>query len=156
MKPWRTTLTIAFASLLSMGCERTTTADDIIGRYRLNRGKASDVLVLRADGIYLHYYRPPNGVPRTDTARWTSERTGRGFQVEFEMFSHYSRAEHFPSERIGRGFWIVRVERSWRGQIRLPVDTDINLYYVLEAPDSTEISTVMEHLEPRPARSDAH
>lgn len=121
---------LALASITVACSQPITDLYSVVGRYQLNKGDAEDVITVRADGSYIHAYRPRFGSQVVDTARWTLKHEGGDVQIEFEKFSHYSRTEFFPGEQILRGFWIVDIEKNWRGQIRMAVDTDIGLYYI--------------------------
>lgn len=120
------------AFLVSACSQPSLQHEEVMGRYRLNKGNAEDVLILLSDGSYIHRYQSADGFQVADTASWKLIRAGEKTQVEFTSFSHYSRREFFPAQRVVRGLWIVDIDKNWQGKLRLGVDEDIGLYYSRE------------------------
>jgi len=112
-------------------------ADDVVGRYRLNQGHATDVVEVRANGTYIHRYTAPPRPAVVDSGRWTLEQVNDRPAVVFDGFVHHSRSEFFPWAPIEPSIFPAPVERTG-STLKLTVDDDINLAYVKQ--DGTDTS----------------
>lgn len=80
------------------------------GHYIANYKKENDALEVKADGTYIHRYEVSEGMEKIDTQHWTFEYDDGEPMITFENFS-------FGSSGYGTkqpGFWVVRVEKTWK------------------------------------------
>jgi hypothetical protein len=117
---------VAVLSALSSGagCSHRIDREAIPGKYVANYDKGAEAIELRRDGTYVYDCRLNNGNELDNVDHWTF-----GYE-EGEpriTFSHFLSC--LPEYGAKRGYWDVRVERSWLGVLRLPLDPDLNYYY---------------------------
>lgn len=122
------------AAIVTVACTRPAPPEAVPGTYVMNRGQAADTLVVLVDGRYWRRYVPPVGAAAVDTGRWEYDTMpGDAPRVSFARFPVRWQAETFPPDttwRIGPpGWWPPEVEQTWRGQVRLPVDSDLGWAY---------------------------
>ena len=100
-----------------------------------------DVLEIKRDGTYFYTCRLNKLPDFESTAHWTnaspdtSDFTNQGhwnlhndagqFRVAFDHFRFCASDYRRPA-----GFWDVPVRRSWKGMTQLPIDPDVNYYFV--------------------------
>ena len=114
-----------------MACadQRPIERSALVGTYVLNRGEASDVIEVRADGTYVHSYKTTDGVTHTGQDRWYLEPLDGEQRITFEGFVF-----GLPGRGVGgRSVWNVATERV-AGSIRLGVDEDLGLWYQQQPP----------------------
>jgi hypothetical protein len=119
--------------IAGMACadQRPIERSALVGTYVLNRGEASDVIEVRADGTYLHSSKAAGGVTQTRQDRWYLEPLDGEQRITFEGFVFT-----LPGYGIEKpGFWNVAIERV-AGSIRLGVDDDVGIWYQKQPPDS--------------------
>ena len=121
---------LATVVLLVLGCGEPPSAQSVLGRYVMNKGRASDVLLVRSDGKWVHEYRFPTEPAIIDSGSWVFREVDNDAAVEFLGFTMRSRRETFPEAQFGRGDWVAFVERGWGGQHRFSVDDDVGWAYV--------------------------
>lgn len=132
-----------FAVLLAplVGCSHKIDPLDVVGKYSANLGKGVDVLEVKRDGTYLYTCDPSKAPDFSNTGHWKGSSSNvSGFTNENNWSLHYDNGEPrmtFDKFRFcaldyrkPAGYWDVSVQRSWRGVIRLPIDRDINFYFV--------------------------
>jgi hypothetical protein len=104
----------------------------LVGTYVLNRGEASDVIEVMADGTYVHSYKTTGGVTHTGQNRWYLEPLDGEERITFKGFVFA-----LPGRGTGgrRSFWNVAIERV-AGSIRFGIDEDLGLWYQKQPPDS--------------------
>jgi hypothetical protein len=125
---------IAYLCLVSLllvgGCSKAIEHDEILGHYQLSTPQFRDTLELYDDGSYIHSFTSPTGDVTIDRGRWEFTRESGRLALVFHGFTHRARAYYAPSAPREAGMWPVVIEKTWRGQIRLEVDRDIDLFYV--------------------------
>ena len=129
MTNWLTTCIV----IANMACadQRPIERSALVGTYVLNRGEASDVIEVRADGTYVHSYKTTGGVTHTSQDRWYLDPLDGEQRITFEGFVFA-----LPGRGSGgRNSWDVAIERV-AGSIRLGVDEDLGLWYQKQPPDS--------------------
>ena len=121
---WRYFVLVTLVTCL--GCSRMIDRSFVIGRYEANHRKAIDNLQLNSDGTYVHYFKTHESKEFKASDKWEFEYTNGKPTITFSKFSFglsgYGTAQP--------GFWIVQVERSLTGDIRLCIDPDLGYYYV--------------------------
>jgi hypothetical protein len=110
-------------------CGRKLEPADLIGRYVSNRGAATDVVELRADGTYVHTFGIPGKPPFVNTNRWEFQYRKGEPRLTFWEFVFKSTKGPIG----GPAIWDVEIERS-RGRLRLCISPDLDHYYVKEHP----------------------
>ena len=81
------------------------------------------MLELYSGGTYIHTYRPNGGNEIRDGGNWKFYEENGTPRVTFGGFLP-SLGNHI------RGNWDVEVGRSWRGELRFCIDSDLNYYYI--------------------------
>jgi len=120
------TCALVLALFVSIGCTKAIDSFMVIGTYKANHGKGSDVLQLQADGIYLYRYTSADGNELNNTSKWEFEYRDGKPTIAFSRFVF-----GLPGYREkGPGFWIVEVEKSIIGNtIHLCLDPDLGYFY---------------------------
>jgi len=134
-----------FAALLGalvlVGCSRKVGPSDVLGTYVANRDKGVDVLEVKKDGTYFYTCKLGKAPDFANTAHWTNSSSDvSDFTNENHWSLHYEDGEPrvtFDNFRFcardyrrAAGFWDVSVQSSSTGAIRLPIDRDVNFYFV--------------------------
>jgi len=134
-----------FAALLGalvlVGCSRKVGPSDVLGTYVANRDKGVDVLEVKKDGTYFYTCKLGKAPDFANTAHWTNSSPDvSDFTSENHWSLHYEDGEprvtfdnfRFCARDYRRpaGFWDVSVQSSWTGAMRLPIDRDVNSYFV--------------------------
>ena len=111
---------------VSTGCSPTIERRALLGKYVANHGKGLDAIELKHDGSYVYFYRSSSGKEFRNAGRWTFYRQDNAPRITFNDFvfglGGYGGAKP--------GYWDVEIERSWRGELRLSLDPDLNYYYL--------------------------
>jgi aminoglycoside 6'-N-acetyltransferase I len=120
--------------LVSAACsEWPIGARELPGTYVMNRGRAADTLILDRQGHFRRIYAMPDKPVVIDSGRWTVDTFHETVYVAFATFSQRWRAESdmgaLPRYPIAAGPWRAPPERGFSGQIRLPVDPDLDWVY---------------------------
>ena len=132
---------VLVVAVVLVGCSHKIGSLDVVGTYVANRGKGVDVLEVKRDGTYLYTCNPGKAPDFSNTGHWKSSSSDvSSFTNENTWSLHYDDGEPrmtFDDFRFcaldyrkPAGYWDVSVQRSWRGRIQLPVDRDVNFYFV--------------------------
>lgn len=141
MNHWWVIAVLLAALALAGGCSHKIGPLDVVGTYVANRGKGIDVLEVKRDGTYLYTCNPGKAPDFSNTRhRQGSSSVASSFTNENHWSLHYDDGEPrmtFDDFRFcavdyrkPAGYWDVSVQRSWRGVLRLPIDRDVNFYFV--------------------------
>jgi hypothetical protein len=133
--------TALLGDLVLVGCSHKVGPSDVLGTYVANRDKGADVLEVKKDGTYFYTCKLGETPDFANTAHWkNSSPDVSNFTNENHWSLHYDDGEprmtfddfRFCARdyRKAAGFWDVSVQRSWRGAFRLPIDRDVNFYFV--------------------------
>lgn len=137
---WSVFATI-LATLALVGCSHKISPLDVAGTYVANRGKGVDVLEVKKDGTYVYTCNPAKAPDFSNTSHWKGSSSDASSFTNGNNWSlHYDDGEPrmtFDGFRFcaldyrkQAGYWDVSVQRSWRGVLRLPIDRDVNFYFV--------------------------
>jgi hypothetical protein len=129
------------AALLLDGCSARVTVSEVVGTYVANRGHGVDVLEIKGDGTYFYTCKFGEAPDFENTIHSSNAPQDRSDFINHDHWSlHYDNGDlritldHFQAcaldYRRPAGFWDVPVKRSWTGGIRLPIDSDVNYYFV--------------------------
>jgi hypothetical protein len=121
---------LAIGMLLAASCGEPPSSQHVVGRYEMNEGRASDALLIRSDGKWVHEYRYPTEPAVVDSGAWTFQVVDGEPAVEFLDFTVRSRRETFPQSPIRRGTWVAFIERGFDRRVRFSVDDDLGWMYV--------------------------
>jgi hypothetical protein len=135
------TFAALLAALVLVGCSHKVGPSDVLGTYVANRDKGVDVLEIKKDGTYFYTCKLGKAPDFANTGhRTNSSPDVSDFTNENHWSLHYEDSEPrltFDNFRFcardyrrAAGFWDVSVQRSWRGAIQLPIDRDVNFYFV--------------------------
>jgi hypothetical protein len=124
-----------------LGCSRKVGISDVLGTYAANRGQTVDTLEIKKDGSYFYTCKLASTPDFGNTAHWsnaspdTSDFTNEDhWKLHIDDGKPRITLDHFRAcardYRRPPGFWDLPVERSWRGTIQLPIDSDVNYYWV--------------------------
>jgi hypothetical protein len=117
------TLLLTFGAVSLEACSDRFTSGELIGSYALNVGVGSDILVLRADGSFLHSYQD-SSLPRIELGgKWELDNVADGQVVSLEGFTDLPTKSAQES-----GYYVLRPTRFF-GSIRLMRNFDLNEFY---------------------------
>jgi hypothetical protein len=111
--------------LICFGCEKPIERAMVIGKYKANHQKGIDSLELKPDGTYSYNYKALDGKETENANNWQFEYSEGRPTLTFHGFV-------FGLPGYGStqaGFWVVEVKRSFAGNLRLYIDTDLGYYY---------------------------
>jgi hypothetical protein len=111
--------------LVCFGCEKSIERPMVIGKYRANHQKGIDSLELKPDGNYTYNYKALDGKEIENSNRWEFEYSNDRSTITFHSFVFG--LPGYGSKQAG--FWVVEVKRSFAGNLRLYIDTDLGYYY---------------------------
>ena len=120
----------AAALLLVAGCQRRVAVADLPGLYVLNGRSGFDSLRLESDGTYLHTYQPFGDAGAVhDSGSWSADTTNGGtLRLHLENFVVLSQPD--PQRFLPkRGLWILELDKASRGVPRIPVESDLGLFF---------------------------
>lgn len=117
---------VVAATLIAAACSPKIDRTAILGRYVANHGKGLDAIELKQDGTYSYLYWPQGGAEFRNSGRWTFYYQNSEPRVTFRDFVFGLR----DYSGTMPGYWDVGVEQSWLGKLRLPLDADLNYYYL--------------------------
>ncbi len=122
-----------FLALLSIailfGCSSSPTdinSKILLGKYVANHAKGIDEIELKSDDSYKYYFRSKDGREIVNSGNWRLELTENSSSITFSNFI-------FGLPGYGTkqpGFWIVKVEKTFSGKIKLCLDPDLDYYYI--------------------------
>ena len=135
------TFAVLFAAVFIAGCSRRIDSSNVAGTYVANRNQGVDILEVRSNGTYLYTCKLAKSPDFANTPHWNnSSSDASDFTNENHWNLHYDGDEPrmtFDNFRFcardyrgSSGFWDVSVLHSWTGAIRLPIDRDVNFYFV--------------------------
>ena len=105
-------------------------AKDLPGTYVLNRTDVSDTVVIRADGAYRHTFVSFLGRRLvSDSGTWSADTSPTGrLRLTLKDFAIASVSD--PAHTLPRpGLWVLELDQGWLAPLRLPVESDIGLYF---------------------------
>ena len=111
---------------ISTECSPTIDQRAVPGSYFANHGKGLDAIELKQDGTYVYIYQSRGGEEFRNAGRWTFYRQDNAPRITFTDFVFGLRGYGGAKP----GYWDVEIERSWRGELRLSLDPDLNYYYL--------------------------
>jgi hypothetical protein len=119
------------ALLVTAACARSVPPEEVPGTYVMNRGKAADTLVVRADRMYVRRYAAPGRPMAIDSGTWSPDHVGSSPMLGFQGFPMRWEVETSPDGRdTARVLWLVSAQRDARGGVRLLVDEDLDWAYI--------------------------
>ena len=116
------------------GCSRRPQLEEVIGNFVMNKGRAHDELMLYPTSLYVHNYMPAGAPAVVDSGQWHVDSLYDNYRLVFATFTMRARNETFPGAPQGPGTWIVNVDKTITGKIRLDVDDDIGWFYEKRRP----------------------
>lgn len=137
---------ILLATVIIAQCSRKPGPGDIVGTYTANRGHGMDLLEIKKDGTYFYTCKLGKTRDFENTAHSTHD---SGDTSDFTSQDHWN--VHYDDGQLRitlqnfracardyrrpPGFWDLPVERTWKGIIQLPIDSDLNYYFVKKTRD---------------------
>lgn len=122
--------TLPVAVLILAACNVPVSQDRVPGTYVMNRGRAADTLMIRANHSYERRYSLPGSTTHVDRGTWSFDSLRAERYITFDSFPPRWHAETRPrSWQDSRGFWPVMPERTITGGIVLGVDPDLDWEY---------------------------
>ncbi len=111
--------------LVLTGCTHKIDGTAVLGTFVANHNKGLDEIQLRPDGTYICLCRPKYGQELHSTGHWTFRHENGVPRITFDNFV-------FCLSDYGAkpAYWDVEVEQSWAGRLRLPLDRDLNYYFI--------------------------
>jgi hypothetical protein len=111
------------------GCSRNITQDEVIGIYIANHHKGLDEIELQRTGLYTYTCKLNDGKALKNSGSWSLHYENEEARITFNNFV-------FCLSQYGSkpAYWDVPVEKSWTGKLRLPLDRDLNYYFVRQKP----------------------
>ena len=117
------TVSLMLMSLaLLCACSKNVDPSRLPGRYEAHHENGLEILDLRADGVYMHEFRPTIGAGSIYSNKWRFDPFGGEPRVILRDFT-----PHFPNSQ--KGDVLLDVDKEW-GRIRLYRSYDLNQYYV--------------------------
>lgn len=121
---------LPLTAVILAACTVPASLDSVPGMYVMNRGRAADTLVVRANHTYERRYALPGSAAVIDHGAWSVDTIETDTYVTFERFVARWEAETDPSGRAPqRAFWPVQPERTMSGAIVLTVNSDLGWEY---------------------------
>jgi len=121
------------------GCESKLDLEpsEIVGEYVLDHGTATDIIVIRREGTYTHYYKRLGGAARTDSGTWRIASV-EGPRIVFSGFRSWSDTEMSAQQASGAvpepEEWSPVFRHRTTGASVLVLDPDLNWNYVRKEP----------------------
>ena len=113
-----------------MACGPRFSARDLPGTYVLNHRASADTLLLNANGTYIHsFVSVQDQRAATESGTWAVDTASGPLRLtltDFAVTSIPDSGRTLPR----RGLWVLELDQGWRGPLRLPVESDIGLYFV--------------------------
>ena len=117
-------------AVILASCSVPASLDWVPGTYVMNRGRAADTLVVRANHSYERRYAMPGAAAVIDHGAWSVDTIEEHRYVTFEPFVARWKAETDPTGTAPTsGFWPVQPERTMTGAIVLNVNSDLGWEY---------------------------
>lgn len=135
---------VLFAAVVLVGCSRKIASSNVVGTYVANLNEGVEILEVKSNGTYFYTCKLGKSPDFANTPHWSSSSSDvSDFTNENHWNLHYDGGEPrltFDNFRFcardyrrSSGFWDVSVQHSWTGTIRLPIDRDVNFYFVKKA-----------------------
>ena len=122
---------VLLIACLVPACEQVgVEPNEVIGRYRMNAGKAEDILEIHPNGKYVHLYRSAGKGVIVGRGKWEYEEIAGRPYIALHDFIHRYRSELGASLPQNPGIWPAPVVKSRSGSIRLSVNQDLGRYYL--------------------------
>jgi hypothetical protein len=120
MKPKYLVFAVFLAILETLGCSRKIDPVEATGSYGM--GDRSETLVVKSDGTYTLACNSIHGIMRR-SGKWDFRYEDERSRITFESFVA---CESDPS--VKPAIWDAEIRRSWRGKVRISVDSERGLY----------------------------
>lgn len=116
--------------MLCASCSPQVQTENVVGTYLSNHGHGVETLTLHPTGRYTLVHKEGGKIVLQNEGQWALEKDDRGnARLSFERYVFgYRDRDPFPDG--DPGYWLVTVDQTWSGKLKLPVDPDLGYAYV--------------------------
>jgi hypothetical protein len=132
-------LAVATGPVLLLGaCSDPRTERDLEGKYVATFRGDTATLTLEANHKFSNVLKLKDGSSLNGEGTWQIVRPSAKRQVatiklsDLSVLPSYSHSQG-PSRPVGNGEWVIEIERTWFGYLRLCLDSDIGYCYVKQS-----------------------